>query len=146
MPLLKVNLTTAVPLSALDLRRLQCVQNSFAKTVANTTKYSHINPVRVFTGCLSCIALSSRWPYWCTSFYIVVIPNTLNLFFYPDTVCRECVEVNLMACCLRSHILHQNTSLKSILDSALHLMLQRFGMICLMMYAQLNFSLHLGGN
>ena len=33
-------------LSALDLRRLQCVQNSLARIVANTTKYSHVTPVR----------------------------------------------------------------------------------------------------
>ena len=33
-------------LSALDLRKLQCVQNSLARTVANTTMYSHITPVR----------------------------------------------------------------------------------------------------
>ena len=33
-------------LSALDIRRLQCVQNSLARIVANTTKYSHITPVR----------------------------------------------------------------------------------------------------
>ena len=33
-------------LSALDLRKLQCVQNSLARFVANTTKYSHITPIR----------------------------------------------------------------------------------------------------
>ena len=33
-------------LSALDLCKLQCVQNSLARIVANTTKYSHITPVR----------------------------------------------------------------------------------------------------
>ena len=33
-------------LSALDIQRLQCVQNSLARIVANTTKYSHITPVR----------------------------------------------------------------------------------------------------
>ena len=33
-------------LSAMDLRKLQCVQNSLARIVANTTKYSHITPVR----------------------------------------------------------------------------------------------------
>ena len=33
-------------LSALDLRKLQCLQNSLARIVANTTKYSHITPVR----------------------------------------------------------------------------------------------------
>ena len=32
--------------SALDLRKLQCVQNSLARIVTNTTKYSHITPVR----------------------------------------------------------------------------------------------------
>ena len=33
-------------LSALDLRKLQCVQNSLARIVVDTTKYSHITPVR----------------------------------------------------------------------------------------------------
>ena len=33
-------------LSALDLRKLQCVQNSLARIVTNTTKYSNITPVR----------------------------------------------------------------------------------------------------
>ena len=33
-------------LSALDLCKLQCVQNSLARIVINTTKYSHITPVR----------------------------------------------------------------------------------------------------
>ena len=32
-------------LFALDLGKLQCVQNSLAGIVANTTKYSHITPV-----------------------------------------------------------------------------------------------------
>ena len=33
-------------LSVLDLRKLQCVQNSLARIVANTTKYSYITPVK----------------------------------------------------------------------------------------------------
>ena len=33
-------------LSDLDLHKLQCVQNSFVRRVANTTKYLHITPVR----------------------------------------------------------------------------------------------------
>ena len=33
-------------LSALDLRKLQCVQNSLSRIVINNTKYSHITPVR----------------------------------------------------------------------------------------------------
>ena len=32
--------------ASLDVSRLQCVQNSLASIVANTTKYSHITPVR----------------------------------------------------------------------------------------------------
>ena len=32
-------------LSACDLRKLQCVQNSLTRIVTNTTKYSHITPV-----------------------------------------------------------------------------------------------------
>ena len=32
-------------LSALDLNRLQCAQNSLSRTVANTAKYWHITPV-----------------------------------------------------------------------------------------------------
>ena len=33
-------------LSALDQRKVQCVQKSLARIMANTTKYSHITPVR----------------------------------------------------------------------------------------------------
>ena len=33
-------------LSALDLHMLRCVQNSLARIVTNTTKYSHITPVK----------------------------------------------------------------------------------------------------
>ena len=51
-------------LSALDLRKLQCVQTSLARIVANTTKYSHITPFRK-----ACLYISS---------YTVVTPNTLN--------------------------------------------------------------------
>ena len=105
-------------ISALDLRRLQCVQNSLARIMANTTKYSYITPVRK----------SLHWlpikPFWCTSFYIVAIQNTSNLSLNLDTVCKERVEVNLRVFCLRSHILHQYISQKSILALALHTMLR----------------------
>ena len=33
-------------ISAIDLRKLHCVQNNLARIVTNTTKYSHITPVR----------------------------------------------------------------------------------------------------
>ena len=111
--------------SALDLRRLQCVQNSLARIVANTTKYSHITPVRKsLHWCLLCIALFSRLLFWCTSFYIVATQNTSNLSLNLDTVCTERIEVNLRVFCLRSHILHQYTNQKSNLALASHTMLR----------------------
>ena len=39
-------LTTVIPCLALDLRKLQCVQNSLMRIVTNTTKYSLTTPVR----------------------------------------------------------------------------------------------------
>ena len=66
--------------SALDLRRLQCIQNTLARIAAYTTKYLHITPVRMSLHCLPikhCSVL--RKPYWCTSFYIIVFQNTLKL-------------------------------------------------------------------
>ena len=89
-------------LSVPDRQKLQ-----YARIMVNTTRYSHITPVRVFIGCLSSIALFSRQPYWCKTFCIVVIQNTLNLSLNPDIVCTELIEVNLMTCCLRSHTLDQ---------------------------------------
>ena len=65
--------------------------NSLARIMANTTKYSHITVQKSFIGSLSCIALFSRRPYWCTSFYIVVIQTSLNLFLKPrQSVYRKC--------------------------------------------------------
>ena len=43
-------------LSALHIRRLQCVQNSLARIVANTTKYSHITPVKKESSLAACLA------------------------------------------------------------------------------------------
>ena len=62
-------------LSALDLRKLQCVQNSLATIVTNTTKYSHITPVRKTLHWLpyTYTVPYSRLPYWCTSSYIVIL-------------------------------------------------------------------------
>ena len=132
-------------LSALDLRKLQCVQNSLARIVTNTTKYSHITPVRktllLNTVCLFNTVPYSRLPYWCTSSYIGVIQNILRLSFNLDTVSIRHVKAKLMVCFLRSHTLPlQDISPLSILASALFMMLQRFEMICLMMYVQLLLS------
>ena len=106
-------------LSALDLCKLQCVQNSLARIVANTTKYSHITPVRKALHWLPIKYLSLRLPCLFTSSYTVVTQNTLNPFSYPDIVYITLVEVNLMACFLRFSTLLQFSSLESILDSVL---------------------------
>ena len=106
-------------LSAVDLRKLQCVQNSLARIVANTTKYSHITPVKkalhwlpikyrsIFkTAVLVYKFLHSGNPKYFEPFPIPIVHITL-------------VEVNLMACFLRFPTLLQFSSLKSILDSVL---------------------------
>ena len=65
----------------------------------------------------------------------MVIQNILCLSFNVDIVFITHIKVKLMVCCLRFHTLTiQNISLQSILASALLMMLQRFGMICLMIY------------
>ena len=131
-------------LSALDLHKLQCVQNSLARIVTNTTKYSHITPVRKT---LHCCLLNTvpypRLPYWYTSSYIGAIQNILRLSLNLNTVSITHVKAKLMVCSLRSHTLPlQYISPLSILASALLMMLQRFGMICLMMYVQPLLSSH----
>ena len=128
-------------LSALDIRRLQCVQNSLARIVANTTKYSHITPVRKSLHWLP-VLHRSVFKTALLVYKFLHNQNTLNLSLNPGIVCIEHAEVNLMVCCLRSHIVLQYISLKSILALALHTMPQEFGMIFLMMYAQLNLSPH----
>ena len=109
-------------LSALDLRKLQCVQNSLARIVANTTKYSHITPVRK---ALHWLPIKYRSIFKTAvlvyKFYTVVTPNTLNPFSYPDIVHITFVKVNLMACFLRFPTLLQFSSLESILDSVLRM-------------------------
>ena len=98
-------------LSALDLRKLQCAQNSLARIVNNTTKHSHITPVR-------------KTPHWlpmehCSIFkiallvykflhsgypkYFVPFLNYLNLNL--DIVSITHVTAKLMACSLKSHAL-----------------------------------------
>ena len=122
-------------LSALDIRRLQCVQNSLARIVANTTKYSYITPVR-------------KSLHWLPVLHRSVFKTALMVYKFLHSGHPKYFETflkpNLMVCCLRSHIVLQYipVSLKSILALALHMMPQGFGMISLMMYAQLNLSPH----
>ena len=92
-------------LSALDLHKLQCVQNSLARIITNTTKYSHITSIRKTLHCLLNIIIYLTLPYWCTSSYKVVIHNILYLSLNRDIEFTKHVKTKLMVCCLRSHTL-----------------------------------------
>ena len=98
---LEVDLTTVIPCLEVSLLLTFTGSNVFRTALLELwlippSTYISLLYERVFIGCLSCIALSSRRPYWCTSFYIAVfIQNTLNLSLNPDTVCTERVEINL---------------------------------------------------
>ena len=60
-------------LSALDLRKLQCVQNSLARTLLSI--HTSLRLGRLSIGCPLNTVPYSILPYWCTSSYIVVIQN-----------------------------------------------------------------------
>ena len=111
-------------LSVLYFCKLQCVQNNLAKIVINTTKYSHITPVRKTLHWLP-IEHCSILPHWCTSSYIVAIQNILCLSLNLDKVSLTHLKAKLMVRSLRSHTL----PLLSTFASALLMIRQRFGMI-----------------
>ena len=99
---------------------------------------------RFSIGCLLNTIPYSRLPYWCTSSYILVIQNILQLFLNPNKVSITHAKAKLMVCFLRSPTLPlQYTSLLSILASVLLLTLQRFGIICLIIG---HFSTHSEGS
>ena len=102
---------------------------------------------RFSIGCLLNTVPYSRLPYWCTSSYIVVIQNILHLFLNPNKESLTHTKAKLMVCSLRSPTLPlQYISLLSILASVLLMTLQRFGMICLMMYVWPLLSTHSEGS
>ena len=110
-------------LSALDLRRLQCVQNSLARIVVNTTKYSHFTPVRKSLHWLPIMHRSVfKTALLVYKFLHSGHPKYFEPFLKPrHSVCRT--QVNLRVFCSRSYILHQYISQKSILALVLHTML-----------------------
>ena len=102
---------------------------------------------RLSIGCLLNTVPYSRLPYWCTSSYIVFIQNILHLFLNPDKVSITQAKAKLMVCSLRSPTLSlQYTNLPSILASALLMMLQRVGIICLIMNIRPLLSTHSEGS
>ena len=123
-------------LTALDLIKLQSVQNSLARITTNTIKYSHSTHVRTLYWLPIEQVLYSRLSYWCTSSYIVVSLNTLYLSLNTDKVFITHVKAQLMVCSLSPTLCHFSIyiSLPSILASACLMMLQKFGIICLVIY------------
>ena len=108
-------------LSVLDLRKLQCVQNSLARIVANSTKYSHITPVRK---ALHWLPIKYRSIFKTAMLVYKFLHSGNPKYFepFPDIVHITHVEVNLMAYFLRFPTLLQFSSLKNILDSVLRMM------------------------
>ena len=77
----------------------------------------------------------------------MVNQDILHLFLNPDKVSTTHAKGKLMVCFLRSPTLPPHyISLLSISASALLMTLQRFGMICLMMYVRPLLSTHSEGS
>ena len=77
----------------------------------------------------------------------MVNQDILHLFLNPDKVSTTHAKAKLMVCSLRSPTLPPHyISLLSISASVLLMMLQRFGMICLMMYVRPLLSTHSEGS
>ena len=135
-------------LSALDLRKLQCIQNSLARIVTNTTKYSHITPVRKI---LHWLPIEQRSIFKTALLVYKFLncgqPRYFAPFLSPDKVSTTHAKAKLMVCSLRSPTSPPHyISLLSILASALLMTLQRFRMICLMMYVRPLLSTHSEGS
>ena len=109
-------------LSALDLRKLQCVQNSLARIVANTTKYSHITPVRK---ALHWLPIKYRSIFKTALLVYKFLhsgnPKYLEPFLIPRHSANNTRRSNLMAYFLRFPTLLQFSSLENILDSVLRM-------------------------
>ena len=149
---LRIHLTTVIPCLGVSqlLIFVSCKVFKIASLELLPTPlstYTSLLSGRPSIGCLLNTVLHFRLPYWCTSSYSVVIQNTLHLSLNLDLVFVTPVKAKLMVCSLRSHTLPlQCISLLSILASACLMMLQRFGMISLMMYVRPLLSTHSEGS
>ena len=130
--------------SALDLCKLQCVQNSLARIVTNTTRYWHITPIRKT---LHWLPIEHHSIFKATLQVYKFLNRGYPKYFAPFLIPRHSfithVKAKLMVCPLSpSFCPFQYISPLCILASALLLLLQRFGRICLMMYIQPLLSTH----
>ena len=122
--------------STLDLRKLQYVQNSLARIVTNTTRYSHITPVRKT---LHWLPIEHHSIFKTALLVYKFLHRGYPKYFAPFLKPRHSVyntrKSQADGVFLEvPHFAPQYISPLSILPSALLMMLQKFGMICLMMY------------
>ena len=92
---------------------------------------------RLSIGCLLNTVPYLRLPYWCTSSYIVVTQNILNLSLNLGIVfitCKSQADGVFFEVPHFATSVNKPSEVPSILASDVLMMLQRFGMICLMMY------------
>ena len=145
----EVVLTTVIPCLEVSLLLIFTGSNVFTtappRIVANTTKYSHITPMR----------LSLHWsPIMHRSVFKTALlvykilhsgyPNYFEPFIKPrHSVYRPRRSQSDGVLLVVSHFALIYKSKKHF-GLSLYMMLQGFGMICLMMYAQPNRSLHSG--
>ena len=80
-------------LSKVNLHRLQSIQNSAARIVTNSCKYTRITPVpRKLLWLPIQFTQSSNWLPWCTSLFILVSVN-ISLHIYPHTTLLTILDV-----------------------------------------------------
>ena len=118
-------------LSKFNLRKLQCIQNSTARIVSNTSRYTSITPcLRNCTGFLLSSAWCLRQPHLFTSFFTQVFIGILLHIFLPTVVLISPSSAKGVAISLSfqsSTLLFINLS--SSLVIVLLLMLPLFGML-----------------
>ena len=120
--------------SSLNMRKLQCIQNTLARIVTNCNKYTQASPILKRLHWLPvefrCIFKTATLV---TSFFTMVIPVTLVLFcllIVEDIVQDITIQIKGSWRFLNSVHLYINQ--KITLATALLLMLPQFGIICLM--------------
>ena len=124
-------------LSKFNLYRLQSIQNSAARIVTNSSKYTWITLVlRKLHWLPVLFAQSSNWLPWCTSLFILVSQN-ISLHIYPHTTIPTILDVVRVSpiSLMLQNISLQFTSPLSSLVSVLPLMLPLFGIHFLKTFA-----------
>ena len=126
-------------LSKFNLHKLQCIQNSVARIVSNTSRYTSITPV--FKNCIGFllnIAPSLKQPPLFISFSTLVFPSILLHIYLPTEVPTVPGAVRVLVVSLSFPSFRpQSINLSDSLVIVLLLMLPLFGMLFLMRFVRL---------